>query len=1282
MLSYPAKFTVGHKNQGFALLITISLMTLLALVILGLLSLSSVALRRSTVDVFQAEARANARMALSLALAELQKAAGPDQRVTAVADLLTDDSSRSPQTGRARWTGVWDTSDYTPEDPTAKTFMRWMVSAGDSAGLKDDSSARQVTLEDPITVFRGTSAQGSEDPESSVVVDRVALGTNGSYAYWIEDTGVKADLAWNEGTIDDEARRQTARLSSTPGVNFEVFDGPFSGNVSHPLERDGSNSWLSAIDRVMSEAELSLAVGSTSPNQDWMRSVRHDITLGSFAVISDVKNGGLRRDLSLAFEMDGEADVTAREQPTRFNQQDGEFVGGEDHLRAGFSYTGQSSFESSSNGFAPGMPVRERYLYRVTPQDDSPFSDDLVRFNTNWRGAQPNSVVRGPNWWAMRDYYNLYKRVRGSGSSYTLNARSYFPNNSTPPLVRDGWKTDNNYRILAQPTSPWTPGFWDDEVATGGRYVYHPARANYTPVMMGMVALYSVKVTNFDGNVGDLTAVIDPLIYLWNPYNVRLQVDRYGVGLGRGHGGKFTFKVTRALRDAEGKPIQNGGQAQTETLTFGPAKTDQLIKRELQESGQQASGSLTYLVSDLTMEPGEIVIVSPGLGADPSATKYHDEASPGTNLTNSSGIEVTQLPLTTVGVGTNGTNELVRWENVKIGPGDEVRCLYDVMLHSKSDSGLTNSAEHYWIETFIPNNKSIGAGQLINPDTDAERVQIIGGNLAGKTNDGLKEHIVPFTNSLADYPDDQWPTLSLTNPPSTGKFFFGINSHMLKPSNYTDVNGTPMPNQNPVEVFSQFNPFRTGSFAQGHRTNRLNEAYCSLSKPGGINTYIQEIGVQFPPNEVRRGFWGETLHGAGGTTQVPFIDIPVAPPLSIADFANANLSLLASQPYKQVGNSHASIFVPSDTLYAQPGESARPVTSSDSCWLINDALFDRYFLSGMVADYSISGSGYRSTGSLADTLTRFFGGEPRLAEASPALAPYLPPSRTPEDIVAELDPEDPSYSSDIYQGFKRLGAYSMIQGAFNVNSTSVKAWQALLSANRDLAVQQSEGASDSASGTPFPSGGLPAAGRGAWAGFARLSDNEIEDLAVAIVDQVKARGPFMSLSDFVNRQVSSDPDLSGSGALQSALDELGLTASTKSSAGGVTPIDPSSNGYNGKPLFPGDVNLNSRQTTEGIAGDIRQADLLRPIAPRLTARSDTFRIRAYGEARDTNDKIAAQVWCEAVVQRVPDYLESTENRPWDDQNELTSDAPLSTLNETFGRRFEIRSFRWLSQDEV
>ena len=62
--------------------------------------------------------------------------------------------------------------------------------------------------------------------------------------------------------------------------------------------------------------------------------------------------------------------------------------------------------------------------------------------------------------------------------------------------------------------------------------------------------------------------------------------------------------------------------------------------------------------------------------------------------------------------------------------------------------------------------------------------------------------------------------------------------------------------------------------------------------------------------------------------------------------------------------------------------------------------------------------------------------------------------------------------------------------------------------------------------------------------------------------------------------------------------------------------------------------------------------MLRALAPRLSARTDTFRIRAYGEVTDSNGNIIAKAMCEAVVQRLPEYVDvETDpdiNEPWDE----------------------------------
>jgi len=95
----------------------------------------------------------------------------------------------------------------------------------------------------------------------------------------------------------------------------------------------------------------------------------------------------------------------------------------------------------------------------------------------------------------------------------------------------------------------------------------------------------------------------------------------------------------------------------------------------------------------------------------------------------------------------------------------------------------------------------------------------------------------------------------------------------------------------------------------------------------------------------------------------------------------------------------------------------------------------------------------------------------------------------------------------------------------------------------------------------------------------------------------------------------------------------------------------------------------------GAPGWIRQADILRPIAPILSARDDTFTIRTYGDARDANGNVVAKTWCEAVVKRTRDFCDNSDAAD-------SIDPPTSPINTAFGRRYEIVSFRWLVQDEV
>ena len=120
--------------SGFALVIALTLMAFLLLLIISMTLLVQVETTVSQTGKAQLQARESARLALMIAIGELQKHAGPDQRVTARAEILGDGNF---DPAARFWTGIWDTT-----DPTAEP--KWLVSGEslDPAALPQ-SSRRQ-----------------------------------------------------------------------------------------------------------------------------------------------------------------------------------------------------------------------------------------------------------------------------------------------------------------------------------------------------------------------------------------------------------------------------------------------------------------------------------------------------------------------------------------------------------------------------------------------------------------------------------------------------------------------------------------------------------------------------------------------------------------------------------------------------------------------------------------------------------------------------------------------------------------------------------------------------------------------------------------------------------------------------------------------------------------------------------------------------------------------------------------------------------------------------------
>ncbi|MEM8550730.1 MAG: hypothetical protein AAGF10_08060, partial [Verrucomicrobiota bacterium] len=154
-------------------------------------------------------------------------------------------------------------------------------------------------------------------------------------------------------------------------------------------------------------------------------------------------------------------------------------------------------------------------------------------------------------------------------------------------------------------------------------------------------------------------------------------------------------------------------------------------------------------------------------------------------------------------------------------------------------------------------------------------------------------------------------------------------------------------------------------------------------------------------------------------------------------------------------------------------------------------------------------------------------------------------------------------------------------------------------------------------------------------GFRPLEDSKAEDqlrlLARGLVANLKERGrPLASLAEFAD-----------SGIIEAAIRKVDLDSDLAFNTG----LDPLSNVY------------------------LTQADVLLEMTPTVAVRSDTFLVRAYGEAVDALSGETFRSWCEATVQRLPEKVDG-------------SDPMTPTAANTFGRRFQITNFRWLDHGEL
>jgi hypothetical protein len=408
-------------------------------------------------------------------------------------------------------------------------------------------------------------------------------------------------------------------------------------------------------------------------------------------------------------------------------------------------------------------------------------------------------------------------------------------------------------------------------------------------------------------------------------------------------------------------------------------------------------------------------------------------------------------------------------------------------------------------------------------------------------------------------------------------------------------------------------------------------------------------------------------------------------------------------PYQShlIGNSDANPMIPSDAITPStmspnnPGDNLQ----HDDAYCANHLLFDDFFLSSIAPQPASFGN------DIAKDIDTVYGEflEGYASLTNRAYRPIEEDTGLSDSQVGQL--VDEIVNSPKGDGWLKIASRLEVDGMFNINSTSVAAWRALLGHAQNISKLGQYGANgidtiDVASGNhpvtrgmvatdieagknPAIGGALPNAAE--LTGFRSLTDKQIGELSEKIVEQIRLRGPFLSLGEFVNRQLNDDESLAIAGAVQSAInnmenDPMGVLRDPDNLLSDETMASKSEGGSQDDGKRLGGVDYEFGKAAEGssaygMPGWIRQADVLRPIAPVLSSRDDTFTIRAYGDSLDKNGNVVAKAWCEATVRRQRDFVDGADAAD-------AIDGPTNAMNQKFGRRYAIVSFRWLNASEI
>ncbi len=1207
------------QNRGFALVVTLSLMILLTIIAVGLLSLSSIALRASGQADAMATARANARLALMLAIGDLQKNAGPDQRITARADIRTATAD-----GNSRLTGVWSSWDISATSPPSpsdyetterdKKFLGWLTSSKDGKTTSQINFANTAIPAADAATLWGTGSLGAGAATKDIVkATKVATSpSKGAYAYAVLDEGVKVRIntPYDEPSSSDALK--IAQLGS--GQRPKVSSIPTLSGLQDSFFEFGSSSFQT-IQKGITPQNLALAADNlASGSRSLLQPLTHDVTSTSAGLFTDTAKGGLKEDFNLL--------ANASSTPSPYNNTDGVYV----------SRLGMTKADVKSDPrWEPLLELTS--LYKNTSQLGA-------------SGSTPVLQAKSPSGWAA---------ASTTGSTTTVNPE--------PPPGLVLMPTIANVQVL---------------YSLIGRDLYGNLPA--APIMGQLSAAQKANGIHGpqDGHFRnsrydyDLHLLYTPIATLHNPYNVTLQFSAMEIDF---VDIPFSMQVFR-----NGQP-QSTGMVPVDSMTQDNEAGNREKVFSMKLKAAAGSGSTAF-----RMAPGEVRMFSAYI-------------NPNLNWTASNRSNYWDIYLNSS--KTRSFDSIPGWR------GDGIGFDCDWLLGNKAIDGL--AANGRWrgcLGLAWDDQIHVEFEPVSRPGVTKFVVKVTATTTAGKVVTNAMEMDYGSNDGLKRFMENQGISMPMRYPKASAS------PNVVYGWNLVDRATTPISSLayvKPFALFSVKGKTTTGGMTPtdpvdgryaakpwtfGHANSTASSQKITVGGTAHPAALSHEIDLQLLENGTNNLFQADTqnrgrfVSGNSSSNGVKFglqSEIPFGPIQTLVSLNSANPG--GSSGYlprfaQPIGNSWAHPMLDPSRISTSGGLTTTSQSYSylDHSFLLNLALYDHYYFSGL-ADQS----GRFGAGDTAAALAqRFADGTPL---TDPRLTLYQPDGRPASELASVVSGTNPH---------TRIAAWQMMNGAFNINSTSVSAWKAMLGSvhNPDAIFNKSDltstiGAASlsklpaTASGTSrisrfrLPGSESVSAGAdpktGYWMGPREYSDADLQTLAEKIVQQVRQRGPFLSMSEFVNRRLGPVSDEKAQrGALQQAIDNSDLNkglANTAEAGFEIPQATVASYNY-------ANPNAAAGSSYQGAPGYLSQSDILAVLGNAATPRSDTFTIRGYGEARDASDKPIATAVCEATVQRVPEYVDPV------DSSEVLPASLTSNANKTFGRRFQIVSFRWLAASEI